>query len=232
MISHTAKLLDYWEIAPDTRHFVFEVTDLPTFDWVPGQFVSLSKPLNGKKVTRAYSIASLPEGNRFDLCLNRVPDGLFSPELFLLERGDTIEMKGPSGGFVPRIPVSDTVFVATGTGVAPFRPMLMHLLEREPDHQYTLVFGVRYEPQLMYREEFEELAKKYSNFRFWPTITRPESTWTGRVGRIQAPFYEAIGDRTDVDVFVCGLNDMVNDIRNILKERGFDKKHIIYEKYD
>ena len=80
--------------------------------------------------------------------------------------------------------------------------------------------------------EFELLAEQHPNFRFWPTLSRPEEGWQGRAGHVQMHLMEALGDRRDVDVYVCGLKLMVDDVRSRLKELGFDRKHIIYEKYD
>ena len=58
----------------------------------PGQFVSFEASLNGKAYTRAYSIASRPDGNRFELCLNLVHGGTFSPHLFAMKPGDSVEV--------------------------------------------------------------------------------------------------------------------------------------------
>jgi CDP-4-dehydro-6-deoxyglucose reductase len=65
-----------------------------------------------------------------------------------------------------------------------------------------------------------------------PTLSRPTESWTGRSGHVQAHLQEAIGERRDVDVFLCGLKLMVDDVRNTLKEMGFDRKQILFEKYD
>jgi CDP-4-dehydro-6-deoxyglucose reductase len=110
--------------------------------------------------------------------------------------------------------------------------MLRDQLKRDSSHQFTLLFGVRHERGLMYREEFEELERKHSNFRFWPTLSRPEERWTGRSGHVQKQLFEALGERTDVNVFICGLKAMVDDVRAILKSSGFERKRIIFEKYD
>lgn len=205
-------------------------------DFIPGQFVSVLEPVNGKEITRAYSIASPPGRNRFDLCLNRVPDGLVSTYLFSLKPGDQVEMNEPLGYFTLRHPGRRAVFIATGTGIAPFRSMLLdHLPKTQP--QITLLFGVRYEYGLLYREELEKLAGAYPTFRFVPTVTRPSGTWTGRTGRVQSHLDEALALHTpdeifNVDVYICGLKEMVDDVRKELKQRGFDRKQIIYEKYD
>jgi CDP-4-dehydro-6-deoxyglucose reductase len=227
----TARLVEVTDIADEIRHFVFEA-GTEEFSFIPGQFVSFSEVLDGKKVTRAYSIASEPHGTLFELCLNRVKEGRLSPRLFEMQVGDTIEMQGPLGYFVLRNPLSDSVLVATGTGIAPFRSMLKPALAHGSGHQFTLIFGVRYEHNLMYREEFERLARQHPNFRFWPVLSRPGEGWKGRAGHVQTHLLEALGDRRDVDVYICGLKLMVDDVRMRLKQLGFDRKRIIYEKYD
>lgn len=227
-----AKLIESSEIAPEVRHFIFEVPEVEQFTFVPGQFVSMNRVINGKKITRPYSIASAPsETNRFELCLDLVQEGLLSPRLFEMQPGDTIEIRPPLGMFVLRNPPRDVVFVATGTGIAPFRSILKAQL-KDASQTFTLIFGVRHEAHLMYREEFEEMARQFPHFRFLPTLSRPTSSWTGRSGHVQEHLHEAIGDRRDIDVFLCGLKLMVDDVRNILKEMGFDRKQILFEKYD
>ena len=78
----------------------------------------------------------------------------------------------------------------------------------------------------------EELAREHPNFRFWPTLSRPEASWTGRIGHVQEHLFEAVGERRDVNVFICGLKAMVDDVRAILKASGLERKRIMYEKYD
>lgn len=231
-----AKLLGQRELAPEVHHFEFELPGVETFHFTPGQFVSVVERVDGREITRAYSIASPRNGNHFELCLNRVENGLVSPHLFGLKPGDEIEMMEPLGYFTLRHPGHRAVFVATGTGIAPFRSMLLDHLPRTHPH-ITLLFGVRYEQGLLYRGEFEQLERDYPSFRFLPTVTRPGETWKGRTGRVQAHLDEALGlhpyeDQSTVDVYICGLKEMVDDVRRELKARGFDRKQIIYEKYD
>jgi CDP-4-dehydro-6-deoxyglucose reductase, E3 len=227
-----AKLIESSEIAPEVRHFVFEVPEVEKFTFVPGQFVSMNQVIDGKKITRAYSVASAPsQTNRFELCLNLVHEGLLSPRLFAMQPGETIDIRPPLGMFVLRNPPRDSVLIATGTGIAPFRSILKGQLNAA-SQAFTLVFGVRYESHLMYRAEFEEMARQHPHFRFMPTLSRPDEAWKGRTGHVQTHLAEAIGERRDVDVFLCGLKLMVDDVRNILKEMGFDRKQILFEKYD
>ena len=227
-----ARLVESRLIAPEVKHFVFDVPEVEQLPYQSGQFVSFSRDFDGKRITRAYSTASPPIGNRFDLCLNRVSDGIMSPWLFEIGAGEMIDMKGPLGYFTLRHPPNDSIFVATGTGIAPFRGMLLQHLPEHPDRRITLVFGVRYERSLLYRDEFEQLAREYPGFRFWPLLSRPEASWQGRTGHVQPHVLEALGDRRDIDVYICGLHQMVDDMRTQLKGIGLDRKRIIFEKYD
>jgi ferredoxin-NADP reductase len=227
-----AALLEFHDIAPEVRHFVFEVPEIQQLHFKPGQFVSFNATVRDKTITRPYSIVSLPDGNRFELCLNLVHGGAFTPHLFALQPGDSVEMSAPLGFFVIRDPSKEAVFIATGTGIAPFRAMAPDYLSHPYSKQLTLLFGVRHQQTIYYRDDFDALAGQYLNFRFWPTLSRADSSWPGRTGHVQTHLLEAIGDRRDLDVYICGLKAMVDDVRAILKGLGFDRKQIIFEKYD
>ncbi len=226
-----ARLVRSLDLAPDVRHFEFEIADRAEFPFTPGQFVSIKEQVAGKEVTRAYSIASPPDGNRFALCLNRVAEGIVSPRLFALAPGEHVEVQEPLGYFTLRHPERPAVFVATGTGVAPFRSILLTVLPQSGP--ITLLFGSRYPQAVLYREEFQTLAERHAHFRFIPTVTRPDDSWRGATGRVQMHLDDALaGHATTPDVYICGLKEMVDDVRALLKQKGFDRKQIIYEKYD
>lgn len=227
-----ARLVSYQDIGIEVRHFVFEAPGVDALPALPGQFVSFTGEVGGRRVTRPYSLAGLPQGNRFELCLNRVKEGLFSPWLFELEPGGTVAMQGPLGYFTPRQPFRDSVLVATGTGVAPFRAFLQSEPVLASGARITLLFGARHEESLLYRAEFEQLERVRPGFRYMPTLTRPPEGWQGRTGRVQAHLDDALEGRADLDVYICGMREMVDDIRRLLKERGFERRQIIAEKYD
>ena len=124
----------------------------------------------------------------------------------------------------------NTTHYRANSSSVPGDPTQAHLHAASP--AFTLLFGVRYESHLLYSEELKELAVRYPQFRFWPTLTRPEAGWTGRQGRVQTHLAEAIGERRDLDFYLCGLKEMVDEVRGILKGMGFDRKQIFYEKYD
>jgi ferredoxin-NADP reductase len=231
-----ARLLQAIEVAPETRHFFFSVEGEASFPFQPGQFVSLSAEIGGRKITRAYSLGSVPTANNFEICLNRVADGIFSPWLFARQPGDLISFSGPVGTFTLRSTEHPVIFIATGTGVVPFRGMLREASLAAGQRPVTLIFGSRYESGVLWRNEFEAFAADNPWFHFLPTLTRPSAEWMqqpGRAeGRVQPLLLNELAQGGTPEVYVCGMKEMVDDVRTILKERGFDRKHIIYEKYD
>ena len=142
----------------------------------------------------------------------------------------------------------DTIFIATGTGIAPFRSMLHWLFESEltvedgrlrpsslPRHENRglwLLFGVRTPSDLYYDSEFKALAQEHSNFHYVPTLSRAVGPWQGARGYVQEHVKEIVSARADMHAYICGLNRMVSTNRELLKSLGWDRKSIRYEKYD
>lgn len=233
----TARLIRSVPLSEQTKHLEFEMLRTPRFGFVSGQWLSLkaNKP-DGEEITRAYSIASPPaDDNRFALCLNRVQDGFMSNFLCDLDEGAKIGCQGPFGDFILRPPLRDTLFIATGTGIAPFRSMLHWLLadpSRHDGRQLWLLFGSRYEKTIYYHDEFLRLAQAHSNFHYLPTLSRGGPEWTGLRGYVQEHIPGILQNRTDLHAYICGLDKMVNCNRELLKSLGCDRKAIRYEKYD
>lgn len=247
-----------------TYHFEFVLDEVAEFPFVPGQFISaVAEDRTGKEQTRAYSLASAPRGNRFDLCLNRVEGGFFSNRLADLPDvpvGAQVRVYGPNGFFTLREPLADTLLIATGTGVAPMRSMLQHLLpengaDRSNGKEIWLVYGTRFETEIYYRDEFEAMAERHPNFHYFPTLSREASGWTGLRGYVQEHAAKIVEERAarsgqplptppvdpgippadlrfDIHAYVCGLNNMITAVRDRLKGYGWHRKQIVVERYD
>jgi ferredoxin-NADP reductase len=233
----TARLKHSVPLSDLTKHLQFEIEEVPHFEFNAGQFVSMQTEHEGREITRAYSIASAPARNRlFDVCLNRVQDGFFSNYLCDLQEGATVKFHGPHGYFVLKNPIRDSIFIGTGTGIAPLRGMLQHLFAtpaRNEGHEFWLIFGVRKQSDLYYNDEFTQLEREYPNFHYIPTLSRPDQDWTGARGYVQDHVREIAKQRRDMDAYICGLKNMVMANRDLLvKEIGWDRKSVLYERYD
>lgn len=251
--------------AAQTFHLVFELDGRDAFPFIPGQFVSaVAEDRSGHEQVRAYSLASAPRGNRFELCLNRVEGGFFSNRLADLPEdvpvGAAVRVYGPNGFFTLHEPVTDSILIATGTGVAPMRSMVHWLFpeggsDRSGGKQIWLVYGTRHATELYYREEFEALAARHANFHYLPTLSRAPQDWTGLRGYVQdhvARILQERGERLgqplpappvdpgippaqlkfDIYAYACGLSPMIASVRDTLKRFGWHRKQIVTERYD
>jgi ferredoxin-NADP reductase len=235
-------------------HLEYVVDELKEFPFNPGQFISaVADDSNGKLQTRAYSLASSSKENRFDLCINRVEGGFFSNYLCDMELGQTMKFHGPHGLFVLRQPVTDSIFVATGTGIAPMRGFTQWLFpetgeDRSGGKEFWVVYGTRHETEIYYREYFDEVAARHKNFHYIYSLSRAKEDWTGNRGYVQEFVARIAQERAekkpiaapaegetpvfDIHTYICGLNNMVSATRDRLVELGWHKKQVIFERYD
>jgi ferredoxin-NADP reductase len=234
-------------------HLEFTIEELEKFDFLPGQFVSaVAMDPGGKQHTRAYSIASAPRANQFDVCVNRVEGGFFSNLLCDLEVGQSIQVHGPHGLFLLRSPLTDSIFIATGTGIAPMRGFVEHLFpddgeDRSDGRRFWLVYGTRHASELYYERYFERVAASRPNFFYRKTLSRPHEGWEGARGYVQELVEEIAAEHAresiqdprpvgetlyNIHAYICGLNEMVSANRDSLKRLGWERKQIIFERYD
>lgn len=235
---HTLIVKEVFDITPkypETYLIRFTFEHEPVFDFEPGQFISIFAEKEGKRISRPYSIASWPENKEhLELAIKVVEGGFMSNYLHRVTPGTRLQTIGPLGRFVIPEPIGmDTVFVATGTGVAPFISMLGHIWDQGLDdgHEFSVVFGVRYLYDLIYRDLLEAWARTHSNFHFYPTISRPETPdWKGRVGYVQKILQNELEDFGNKQVYICGLHDMVEQVKTLCQGLGFSL--VRFEKWD
>ncbi len=223
------------ETNPQVNVVRFLPTNGQMFEFEAGQFVSMSavKP-DGKRIARDYSIFSPPSFREgFELCIKRVEGGFMSNYLCDLKPGDKINAIGPMGGFIIRKPLPPEVFfVSTGTGVAPFRSMAETLLANGTSEQIYLIFGSRHPEDIIYRSHFEDMEKRYANFHYRPTLSKADGTWKGYKGHVQETLKEHIRDPSKKDVYICGLQIMVDQVKELAVSAGVSPNNIYYERYD
>lgn len=207
------------------------------FTFKPGQFVLFDVPLVEDREniqTRAFSVASNPTESEFIIVAKMKEGGRASRWIEeILEVGSTVTMKGPFGNFLLD-PTSDKelLFVATSTGVAPFRSQILHALESGDKRRMDLVFGVRHEEDMFWKEEFERIAQRFDNFYVHPALSGPSPEWTGHVGRVQTLVPLIAKEFFRKNVYVCGSPDMTKELKRLcLEEWGVQKQDLHVEGY-
>lgn len=225
-------------ILRERRNLTEDVIELefqgdPGFVAEAGQFITFKVTDKVPPCFRAYSLASKPVEGKFDLCVKVVEGGRASNWLNDLEIGAELEFLGPSGKFIFQPGVKNHLFVATGTGIAPFKAMLGELILKHPQEKFTLLFGVRHMSDAFYSEYFEKLANSCDNFKFILTLSRPENEeWQGSKGRVTQALPGLGLVAADTDVYICGLKVMIEEVVGQLKTIGFSEEQIHFEKYD
>jgi ferredoxin-NADP reductase len=208
------------EHTPDTRSLFLRA---PRLGHRPGQFVSCLLSIDGETLIRPYSIASDPEDDDLEICLDRVPGGRGSAWLLGLAPGATVRFTGPWGTFVlDRAPDAEAVFVADGTGIAPIRPMVRRALATATRHPVRLLHGA--DGPALYGDEMARLARDHPSFR---VETVPRATLADAVAR---RWVDADADRTR-RFFVCGVGAIVPTLRDLLRGAGYERRAVQYEKW-
>jgi NAD(P)H-flavin reductase len=222
--TYTAEVSRIQDLTHDVRAIELRLLDPSIIDFKAGQFVSFEVPKEGQSrpVTRPYSIASPPEQkDRILLVLNLVQGGPGSSYLFSLRNGDRTSFKGPAGAFYLRDDgTKDLLFVATGTGIAPMRSMILAQLHRQPDRPVTLFWGLRSQRDLYWQDELATLAAAHPHFSFTTTLSRPEPGWQGASGRVTALVEGRISSVRNLAVYLCGGNGMIKDVTARINVKG------------
>lgn len=188
------------------------------FKFVPGQHISLS--ILGDYQSREYSIYSAEEGENLELLVKEVEGGYFSPKLKHLKKGDLVEVHGPFGKFgldLKKVDTHQHVFIASGTGIAPFHSMV----KSYPGLNYQLIHGIRYVSEAYEIDHFEKSRVVLCTSR------DDKGDFNGRLTDYM--------QQTDFDkntcFYLCGNSDMIFDAMEILKNKGFDRDSVNVEVY-
>ena len=218
-----------------TRRFFIELPEVESFDFKPGQFVTLDLPVHEQRNRRwrSYSIASAPDGGKvIELIIVLLEGGTGTTYLFNeVQVGQEILLRGPLGIFVlPESLDKELFLICTGTGIAPFRSMLQHLRVNPRHHKpIHLIFGTRTQSDLLYRDEMQELEKQIPDFHYHPILSREE--WKGRQGYLHVIYEELCSSLQPAEFFICGWKDMVEEAKKRILDLGYEKKSIHLELY-
>ncbi len=236
---YDSELIDIIDVTPQVKRFFFKINGVEDFKFGAGQFVMIDLPLQSKVTTRSYSIASAPEGNNIiELIISLNDSGLGTPYLFnSLKKGAHLPLSQPAGKFMQPPPVrlsTDVCLVCTGTGIAPFRAYLHDVINRKIEHKnIDLIFGSRYEKDILYRSEMEELAKTIPGFRYSVALSREDNPrWHGERGYVHGIYEKLYAGKQPAMFYLCGWKVMVKEARERLLKLGYDKSCIKFELYD
>jgi NAD(P)H-flavin reductase len=192
--------------------------------FVPGQVAVLSVP---GEAPAYFAFASAPEDAELEVLVKQKKGA--SDVIFDLKAGERIELLSVAGqGFVlDEQRGKDLVFVAMGTGVAPLRSALRHVLKRKDEFgQLVVLYGARTPDDFCFRDETETWEDGGVELR--QVISRPDGhDWSGPTGYVQSLLDNVLPSLASPVALICGSPEMMDQTRDRLGRMGFKPEEIL-----
>jgi ferredoxin-NADP reductase len=212
-------------LLPKTQEFVAHPGQFLTFEWI----------INGKPITRSYSICSSPAQRRFvDITPKRVANGCVSE--FLNDRaqvGMTVKARGPYGRFCfDESRHKRVVMIAGGSGVTPMMAMLRYIDDLCISVVATLIYCVRAEGDVLFKSDLAVLNRHLRDFRVVLVVSQPGPEWTGWKGRLRREILEhELKGLSDSTFFLCGPPALMKLGWELLKDMKVEPSRILRESF-
>lgn len=223
------------EWTPATRSLFLRLRDGERMPFHAGQFISLALPVGeSAPLVRAYSLASDPDDELLEICVDLVPGGIGSAYLFGLAVGATLSFKGPFGTFTVDVPpAAEMVFVGDGTAIAPIRAIVRRVLACGGDDPVRVLHGARTDDELLFRDELTALARIHARLS-WEPVFAGAGRGAGENPRLEAlvreRYVDGDADRTR-HFWICAVGDLVRRLRETLRGAGYERRAVRYEQW-
>lgn len=227
-----AKVLAVLDETPEIRTFRIERPE--GFDFRPGQFLMVRVAAGGRDEVRCYSISSAPEAPGYlEISVRR--QGTASAALHETVRaGGDLAIRGPGGSFVyPEEKGTPLVLHAGGVGITPMISMLRHAAAADPLRPVTLVYTVRTEADIAFRDELAQLARRAPGVRVLVSLSRGEPAPGFLSGRMDAErVARTVADVAKAIHLICGPGPMIASLREGLSRLGVPPERVRFEAFE
>ena len=219
------------DITSDVKTFLFESEEPALFQHQPGQFVTLQLQIDGRPVSRCYTISSPPTRPRLlGITVKRQPGGLVSNRLHdTMTPGQRIAAEGPFGVFTnARHQSAKYLFLSGGSGITPVMSMTRTLYDLGSDADVVFVHSARTPADIIFRRELEVMASTVPTMRVAHICERdaPRESWGGLRGFLSAEMLRLlVPDLAERVVFCCGPTPYMTAVRQMLAEAHLDMQN-------
>jgi len=196
---------------------------------------------------RAYSLANGPDETTLLRLIVRImpaprgapegtPPGAVTSWVFALGPEDEVGVSGPFGDFLIRETGREMVYFGRGCGIAPLRAHIEELFRaRDTTRRVSLWYGAYGEADILYRDDFERLAREHENFSYAIALESPPPGWDGFTGEIQDVFLEQFlrdhPEPEEVEYYLCAPPAVVGDLLATLCEFGVPRENVFYDDF-
>ena len=232
------------EVKRETEDSVSILFDVPAdlkgkFEFIQGQYITLRTEIDGEGIRRSYSICSCPYGKELRVAVKQIPNGKFSTYAnTTLKVGDKIDVMPPLGSFYTDINEQNEknyAAFASGSGITPIMSIIRATLKVEPKSTFNLFYGNRTMETILFNSDLEELQADYPNrLHVYHVLSRDSDVEHKFRGRLSAEkcreYHNDLVDLTSLDeVFLCGPEEMIFEIKDTLVEIGVAEAAIHFE---
>lgn len=234
-------LVDKKEVAKGTKSFIFETEK--EISWLPGQFYYFTLPKlthdDPKGATRHFTIHLSPtEGKNIGFTTRMRADSGYKQSLDELEMGATLTGAGPEGTFIlDEHEKGEHVILCGGIGITPFRSIIKYNVDRGlTDTKIHLIYANSAPDEIAFRDELEAWAEKSPNIDLHLTVSKPDKTWKGNVGRIDEEMVKKIIVNCKLNIenctwWICGPPPMVTAMEKLASDLKIPSGKVRTEKF-
>ena len=199
------------------------------FEYLPGQWIFLTLGRGEERKTKQLSLSSSPTEDSLEVT-KRLTGHEFSKALDALRIGDTVSIRGPNGTFTFQGEYDKVCMLAGGIGITPQRSMIRYATDKALKTSIILLYSNRYEDNIAFEDDFDEMQRSNRNFKLILTITQPSQGWKGRKGRISRDIVErAVPDYAERVFYTSGPAPMLDAMSAMLREIGLPEAQIKFE---
>ena len=226
------------DVTPTIKRVYLKLPEGEEINFKPGQYVQILAPEyqgNDEEVYRAYSISSAPsKKDEIELLIGYIPEGIATTYVHQhLQEGDTLNIIGPFGHFFYQDTDKPMVFVGSGTGIAPNLSILRYMQENDIQREGIFISAGRKVEDLPMKEEIDAIAADLPNIKMLWSVTGAEpGTWDGPTEWVTDGLRKALDDGADKEAYLCGSPVTIEQIVEILKEKGMSEEEIFYDKFE
>lgn len=234
---HALTVSEVKKETPNAVSITFEVPEnlKDVFAFKAGQYITIKHQKDGKELRRAYSICASPNSGVLKVAVKKVDKGTFS--VFAntrLKAGDSLHVLAPTGKFLLEPNLKNYVAFAAGSGITPVLSLIKCTLEDMPESSFLLVYGNQSKEETMFYEEIKTLQEKFpERFHAEFVFSRKlqEDAKFGRIDRSLVNFYlkNKYGHTTFEAFYLCGPEEMIDEVSATLKHYGINSKQIHHE---
>ncbi len=226
------------EVIQETEDAITIVFNNPNneISYKPGQYLTLILQIDGKEERRSYSLSSSPETDtNLAVTVKKITGGHVSNYLnYKLKAGQNMRVLEPMGNFTTEFDVDNErtlLLFAGGSGITPLVSIIKTALLKEPKSKIILVYQNRNSNSIIFKDLLHQLSEKHAKtFKIIHVLSRPDSNWQGRSGRITADMIKEIVSEENLsnkntDVFFCGPSGMMETAEHVLEEMGIKNEN-------